>query len=105
MAILAVSVAAISLLGHCAHNEVLLSQMRANFQKAELVGKTTQQHADAILIELIGVMNPQKTSELTALNEQLSREMTRYANKEEQTQPRETARARESACETESEPI
>jgi hypothetical protein len=35
MAILAVLVAAVSLLGHRAHNEVLLAQTQANFQKAE----------------------------------------------------------------------
>lgn len=84
MAILAVAVAAISLLGHRAHNEVLLSQMRANFQKAELVGKATQRHADAVLIEMVGVLNPQNTIQASALKERFNREMEHYANEQEQ---------------------
>lgn len=83
MAILAVLVAAISLLGHRAHTEVLLSQTRANFQKAELVGKATQQHADAVLIEMLGVLNPQNTAQAAALKEKFKREMERYARDQE----------------------
>ena len=89
MAILAVTVAAISLLAHRAHNEVLLSQMRANFQKAELVGKRTQRHADEVLIELVGIVNPQNTSPATVLKERFSREMDRYAIEEEQVEAEE----------------
>lgn len=89
MAILAVSVAAISLLGHRAHNEVLLSQMRANFQKAELVGKATQQHADTVLIELIGVLAPQSTSKSAALKEKFSSEVRRYANEQDEVRAEE----------------
>ena len=84
MAILAVLTAAISLLGHRAHNEVLLAQTRANFQKAELVGKATQQHADAVLIETIAVLNPQSTAQTAALKEKFNREMERYGRDEEQ---------------------
>ncbi len=84
MAILAVLIAAISLLGHRSHTEVLLAQTRANFQKAELVGKATQQHADAVLIEMLGVLNPQNTVQATALNERFSREMEHYAKDEGQ---------------------
>lgn len=84
MAILAVLIAAISLLGHRAHNEVLLSQMRANFQKAELVGKATQQHADAVLVDLLEVSTSQNSPQATALKERSAREMARYANEQEQ---------------------
>lgn len=97
MAILAVSVAAISMLGHRAHNEVLLAQTRANFQKAELVGKRTQQHADTVLLEMLDVLNPQKTAQATALKEKLNREIERYANDGEQVQ------AAEQRLETESQ--
>src|SRR3977135_1585292 len=69
MAILAVLTAAISLLGHRANTEVVLAQTRANFQKAELVGKATQQHADEVLINILIVLNPQNTSQATALKE------------------------------------
>jgi hypothetical protein len=96
MAILAVLVAAISLLGHRAHNEVLLSQMRANFQKAELVGKATQQHADAVLVELLGVVNLQTSPQAAAVRERSTREAARYGNEQEQT------KAAEERLETES---
>jgi hypothetical protein len=85
MAILAVLVAAISLLGHRAHTEVLLAQTRANFQKTELVGKATQQHSDAVLIEMIGVVNPRNTAAAEALKEKFNREMERYAHDQELT--------------------
>ena len=90
MAILAVLVAAISLLGHRGHSEVLLSQTRANFQKAELVGKATQQHADAVVIETLGVLNPQNTVQATALIDKFNREMTRYASEQAQALAEET---------------
>lgn len=83
MAILAVLTAAISLLGHRAHTEVLLSQTRANFQKAELVGKATQQHADAVLLEMLGVLSPQNNAQAVLLKEKFSREMERYARDQE----------------------
>jgi hypothetical protein len=96
MAILAVLAAAISMLGHRAHNEVLLTQTRANFQKAESVGKATQQHADMVLIELLGVLNPQNPTEVTALREKLNREMERYANELDQVAAEERGLENES---------
>lgn len=96
MAILAVLTAAISLLGHRAHTEVLLSQTRANFQKAELVGKATQQHADAVLIEMLGVLAPQNTAPAVLLKEKFNREMERYAHDQEQAAAEERRLERES---------
>ena len=95
MAILAVLTAAISLLGHRAHTEVLLSQTRANFQKAELVGKATQRHADEVLLEMLGVLNPQNTAQAT-LKEKINREMERYARDQEQAAAEEQRLERES---------
>ena len=89
MAILAVSVAAVSLMGHRAHNEVLLSQLRANFQKAELVEKGTQQHADKILIDLLAAVNLQNPSQVTALKEKFGREMEHYAIEQEHVRTEE----------------
>jgi len=77
MAILAVFVAAISMLGHRAHNEVLLAQTRANFQKAEFVGKETQQHADAVLTELLVLLSSQNAAQAAALKERFNRESER----------------------------
>ena len=61
-----------------------MSQTRANFQKAELVGNTTQQHSDALLVELLGALSHQDNSQLTALRSKFSREMERYATAQEQ---------------------
>jgi hypothetical protein len=74
MAIIAVLVAALSLLGHRAHSEVLLAQTQANFQKAEQVAKGTQKHADAVLLEMLGVLNTQNTAQATALKEKFNRD-------------------------------
>jgi len=79
MAILAVLTAATSLLGHRAHTEVLLSQTRANFQKAELVGKATQQHADEVLIKMLGVLTPANAVQAASLGESLKREVDVYS--------------------------
>lgn len=79
MAVLAVLAAGISTLGHRAHNEVLLSQTRANFQKAELVGKETQRHADAVLLEFVAAISAENAAS-TALRNELSQEMKLYGN-------------------------
>jgi hypothetical protein len=83
MAFLAVSVAVASMVGQRAHEEVLLAQTRANFQKAEMVGNATQQHADALLMELLGVLGQQGSSEVAALKNKFGREMERYASEQE----------------------
>jgi hypothetical protein len=103
MAILAVLVAAISLLGHRAHTEVLLSQTRANFQKAELVGMATQQHADEVLIDLLRTLTPGNAAQSDALKEKLNRQIQEYAKKqgevssEERQLESESQRARRKA--------
>jgi hypothetical protein len=83
MAVLAVLAAAISLLGHRAHTEVLLTQTRANFQKAELVGKATQQHADEVLIDMLGALKPADAAQTVALQEKLSRQVKQYATEQQ----------------------
>lgn len=103
MAILAVLTAATSLLGHRAHTEVLLSQTRANFQQAELVGKATQQHADEVLIQMLGVLAPANAAQAGALGEKLKREVDLYSRElevvknEEQRLERESQEARAKA--------
>jgi hypothetical protein len=83
MAILAVLVAAISLLGHRAHTEVLLAQTRANFQKAELVGKATQQHADEVLIDMLSALAPTNAAQAAVLREKLNHQVEQYAKEQE----------------------
>lgn len=83
MAILAVLVAAISLLGHRAHTEVLLSQTRANFQKAELVGKATQKHADEVLVDMLSALTPANANQAQLFREKLNRQVEQYAKEQE----------------------
>ena len=84
MAILAVAIGTLSMLGHRAHNEVLLAQTRANFQKAELVGNNTREHADAVLLEMLNVLAPADASPAVALKEKLRTEMKGDESQEEQ---------------------
>jgi type IV secretory pathway VirB2 component (pilin) len=82
MAVLAVAIAAFSLLGHRSHNEVLLSHLRANYEKAGLAGIKIRQHADGILIEMLDVLHPQDTVKATELRERFERERHGYLNDE-----------------------
>lgn len=84
MTILAVALGALSMLGHRAHNEVLLAHTLANFQKAELVGNKTREHADALLLDLLEALTPANTSQAVALKEKLKIEMKSDADQEGQ---------------------
>ena len=86
MAILAVAVGALSMLGHRAHNGVLLAQTEANFQKAELVGNKTREHADAVLLEMLNVLAPANAEQASALKEKFRIEMKSYEAQESQDQ-------------------
>jgi hypothetical protein len=103
MAILAVLTAATSLLGHRAHTEVLLAQTKANFQKAELVGKATQQHADEVLIQMLSVLTPTNATQAGSLGAKLKREVDLYSQEleivknEEQRLEHESQQARRKA--------
>jgi hypothetical protein len=89
MAILAVAVGALSMLGHRAHNGVLLAQTRANFQKTELVGNKTREHADVVLLDMLDVLAPANTARAVALKEEFKIEMKRYENQEGQDRAEE----------------
>ena len=84
MAILAVALGALSMLGHRAHNGVLLAHTRANFWKAELVGNKTREHADAVLLGMLDVLAPANTAQAVALKEEIKIEMKRFQNQEAQ---------------------
>jgi hypothetical protein len=84
MAILAITAGVLSLLGHRAHNEVLLAQTRANFQKAELVGNKTREHADVVLLGMLDVLAPTNTAQAIALREQMKSEMKSYEHQQRQ---------------------
>ena len=82
MAILAVAVGALSMLGNRAHNGVLLAQTRANFWKAQLVGNKTREHTDAVLLGMLDVLAPANTAPAVASKEKFKIEMKSYENRE-----------------------
>jgi hypothetical protein len=89
MAVLAVCAAAISTMGHRSHNQVLLLQTEANFHKAEMIGQSTQRHANDVLLRSIGVLASQNNSEATAAKEEIRKESERYLQEEEQSRVKE----------------
>ena len=89
MAVLAVLAAAISTMGHRAHNDVLLLQTQVNFHKAELIGESTQRHANDVLLKLMGVVGSQNSAEATVLREEIRKESERYIHEEEQSRLKE----------------
>src|SRR6476619_7119669 len=84
MAILAVAVGALSMLGQRAHNGVLLAQTRANFQKVELAGGRTREHSDAMLLRMLDVLALTDPVRAVALREEFKTERKSYENQEAQ---------------------
>ena len=84
MAILAVAVGALSMLGQRAHNGVLLAQTRANFQKVELAGDRTREHSDAMLLRMLDVLALTDPVRAVALREEFKTERKSYENQEAQ---------------------
>lgn len=82
MAILAVFVAVTSLMGHRAHNQVMLAQLEANFEKSGLAGIRTRLHADDILIETLPLLNSQDTATKADLREKFASEQADFAVEE-----------------------
>ena len=85
MAVLAVFAAAISTMGHRSHNEVLLLQTQVNFHKAEMIGQSTQRHANDVLLRSIGVLASQNNSQAVSATEEIRKESERYVHEEEQS--------------------
>ncbi len=90
MAILAVLVAAVSLLGHRAHTEELLQQTKATDHWAYYQAKNIRRHTYELFLDLLSV-TPAKESERAAqVKEKYQGEIDRY--KQEQKKIEEDAR-------------
>ncbi len=86
MAILAVAVAVVSLLGHRAHTEEVLLQSQANDQWGYYQGKDVRLHADkkfAALAGFVAVSDPAKAEQARSANE---RELEEYASQTKEIQ-------------------
>ena len=82
MAILAVLVAAVSLLGHRAHTEELLSQTRATDQWAYYEAKDIRRHTYELFMDETSVFALQNSDQIEKQKEKYSKEIERYRQEE-----------------------
>ena len=78
IAILAVLVAAVTLLGHRAHTEELLLQSQATDQWAYYQAKNIRLHEMQSVADLLGALAPQDKEKASALHEKYVKEVERY---------------------------
>lgn len=90
MAILAVFVAVVSLLGHRAHTEEVLMQAQASDRWAEYQAKSIRRHSDEQLIDLTTVTNSTNPDAAAKVREKYAQEAERY--KDDQTEIQGEAR-------------
>ena len=78
MAILAVLVAAVSLLGHRAHTEEIILQTKATDQWAYYQAKEIRRRSYEVLLDQLTVFSLQNTDAVDKLKDKYSRELDRY---------------------------
>jgi Domain of unknown function (DUF4337) len=84
MAIFAVLVAAVSLLGHRAHTEELLHQTKATDQWAYYQAKDIRQHAYELFLDETWVFALQNSDQVEKLKDKYEKEAERYRNEEKE---------------------
>jgi hypothetical protein len=99
MAILAVLVAVVSLLGHRAHTEEVLLQSKASDQWAYYQAKNIRAHNDRLFAALTAVANSNNPEALAKVREDYLKESERY--QEDQNEIQKEARALEGEVATE----
>jgi len=82
MAILAVLVSAVSLLGHRAHTEELLHQTKATDQWAYYQAKDIRRHAYELFLDETSAFAPQNSDQVEKLKEKYQKEVDRYAGEQ-----------------------
>lgn len=90
MAILAVLVAAVSLLGHRAHTEEVLQQSRASDQWAYFQAKNIRRHTDEIFSDMTAIATSNDPGGLARLRDKYKMEADRY--KDDQAEIQQEAR-------------
>jgi uncharacterized protein DUF4337 len=84
MAILAVLVATVSLLGHRAHTEELLLQNKATDNWSYYQAKSIRRHSYELFLDLLSVSDPKDAKAAGDLKEKYQREIGRYDREEKQ---------------------
>ena len=91
MAVLAVVLAATSLLGHRAHTEELLFQNRATDQWAYYQAKNIREHTYELFLDLLSVSSVKDPESAEKVKEKYSREVERYKEELKEIQTEATA--------------
>src|SRR3954451_17225134 len=78
MAILAVAVATVSLLGHRAHTEEVILQARVSDGWAYYQAKTIRRHADQIAVDMAAISSTKGPEEVNKIKEKYEAEADRY---------------------------
>jgi uncharacterized protein DUF4337 len=99
MAVLAVLVAVVSLLGHRAHTEEVVLQTKSTDQWAYYQAKNIRRHNDEFFVDLTAVTPTTDAAAVARLREKYSREVDRY--KDEQKEIEGEARKLEQEVSTE----
>jgi hypothetical protein len=94
MAVMAVALAATSLLGHRTHTEELLFQNKATDQWAYFQAKNIRRHTYELFLDLLAVSAVKDTEQANKVKEKYSQELERY--KREQKEIESEARTLES---------
>jgi hypothetical protein len=84
MAILAIFVATVSLLGHRAHTEELLLQTRATSQWAFFQAKNIRRHADDSLLDLLSIVDTKNAEQAAKIREKYSQGVERYKDEQKE---------------------
>jgi Flp pilus assembly protein TadB len=84
MAIFAVLVAAVSLLGHRAHTEELLHQTEATDQWAYYQAKDIRRHTYELFLDELSVFALQNSGETEKIREKYSKEVERYRDEQKE---------------------
>lgn len=86
MAILAVLVAVVTLLGHRAHTEEVVQQAKASDQWAYYQAKNIRRHEDEIVVDQTSVQAATDPAALSKLREKYSEEASRYKDDRDEIQ-------------------
>jgi Flp pilus assembly protein TadB len=100
MAVVAVCVAVVSLLGHRAHTEEVVQQARASDQWAYYQAKNIREHEDVLFADMAGVMASNDSAALAKVRERYGQEAERYKHDKEEIQDKARELDREVATET-----
>ena len=86
MAVLAVLVAVVTLLGHRAHTEEVVLQAKSSDQWAYYQAKNIRKHEDEIFSDLASVQTTTDAAALAKLREKYSNEASRYKDDQQEIQ-------------------